>query len=75
MFIVCVYVFKKYFLNECKFSEEESYLFRNICVGLRDGEESEGSMLFKYFIFCKDFVNIGILNIKFKVWLSLEIRI
>ena len=44
MVIVCAHVLKKYFLNECKFSEEESYSFKNICAGLQDGEEREASM-------------------------------
>jgi hypothetical protein len=74
MLIVCAHVLKKYFLNECKFSEEESYSFRNICAGLRDGEESEGSMPSKHFTSCKDSANTGISNIKLKVWLSLETR-
>lgn len=43
MLIVCAHVLKKYFLNECKFSEEESYSFKNICAGLQDGKESEAS--------------------------------
>lgn len=48
MLIVCAHVLKKYFLNERKFSEEESYSFKNICAGLQDGKESEASMSSKH---------------------------
>lgn len=48
MLIACARVLKKDFLNECKFSEEESYSFKNICVCLPNGQDGEGKVSSKH---------------------------
>lgn len=73
MLIVWTHVLKKYFLNECKFSEEESYSFKNICAGLQDGKESEASMSSEHWA-SKASANGVTSNTKHKVWFNLETR-
>lgn len=74
MLIMCAHVLKEDFLNECKFSEEKSYSFKNIWVCLQSGKDSEGSISSRGWAKPphKD-VREATSNIKIEVWFQLKI--